>query len=199
MQLSFNEATHCYELDGRVVPSVTQIIKPLVDFSMVPVDTLERARAYGVAVHKAVELEIAGTLDYSTLDEGLFPPLEAFSNWKTDYPDIANMLCGAVVEKTMASKLGYAGRPDIIIDGFCVIDLKTRAPNPLTDPIQCAAYEALHKANGGAAGKYEHRVLQLKTDGTYMFKKVNDKDAWGRFRLLLDTYNNLKTIESWKK
>jgi hypothetical protein len=72
--------------------------------------------------------------------------------------------------------------------------------NMLTDSIQCAAQEALWKKNGGIRTKeYERRVLELKQDGTYSYTRVNDKQAWPKFRLLLDHYHNSQTINSWRK
>ena len=45
--LTFDEAAHEYRLDGRRLPSVTQLLAPLVDYSKVPRETLERAQALG--------------------------------------------------------------------------------------------------------------------------------------------------------
>ena len=198
--LTFNEEAHAYTLGGAPVPSVTQVLKPLINFDGVPPALLEKARNYGVAVHKMVDLEIAGTLDYGSLDEGLYPALDAFTRWRLEHPEIAEALNAARVEEPMGHKrLKYAGTPDIVIDGALVIDLKTRKPNKLTDSIQCAGYENLHLANDGTKAKYEHRILALYPSGEYEFVKVNHRQAWSRFRLLLDHYKNLKNINSWEK
>lgn len=199
--LTFDEETHSYHLDGVKLPSVTGIIKPLYDFSSIPPLVLAKAAAYGTAVHKMIELEIKGELDYGTLDDGLLPALEAFGKWKSDYPDISKMLPSSAIEKIMAStKLRVAGTADIIIDGLMVIDIKTREPNLLTDSIQCEGYDALWRDNGGirTKGPYEHRILCLKLDGNYDFPRVNHKDAKSRFRFLLDHYHNQQIINSWR-
>ena len=211
--LTFDEATYIYRIDGVIVPSVTQILRPLYDFSAIPRDVLAKAAAFGTAVHTMCLHELAGVLEYGDLDEGLLPCLDAFTNWQADYRDIAARLDGGVwnheeetiigdgfrVEKPIGHKrLGYAGRPDIIIDGFMVIDIKSREPNKVTDGIQCEGYEKAHIESGGAKGPYEHRVLYLKRDGTYQFVKVNHRDNSSRFRKLLDYHKDTQLIQSWR-
>jgi hypothetical protein len=77
--LSFEEQEHVYQWDGKVVPSVTQILTPINNLDGIPPHILEHARERGVAVHKACELFDFGQLDESTLDPVLVPYLEA---WK---------------------------------------------------------------------------------------------------------------------
>ena len=60
----FDEVAHAYFLDGKQLPSVTQLLKFVVSFDFVPPDVLEAKRQLGVAVHKACEL-----LDEDDLDE----------------------------------------------------------------------------------------------------------------------------------
>jgi hypothetical protein len=78
--LHFEAASHTYKLlpRGIVLPSVSSILRPIVDFSRVPPSALEFARARGTAVHKACELFDLGTLDTEDLD----PQLEGYvSGW----------------------------------------------------------------------------------------------------------------------
>ncbi len=72
--LTFDEARHEYRFHGAVVPHVTGILKPLVDYSMVPPDRLEIARQKGVAVHKMVEADAKGEL--TDLPEWMIPVYE---------------------------------------------------------------------------------------------------------------------------
>lgn len=200
MELFFDEEKHVYTLkDGTVLPSVTTAMKPLYDFSCVDPDVLRRAGEFGTAVHKCIELYIYDDLDEANLDPALVGPLAAFKKWQKDYPQFHDLqkLC---VEKRMAhKKLLFAGTADLILDGVAIVDFKTRPVNLLTDAIQLAAYEALWKEEGGARIKeYERRVLELKQDGTYVYSKVNHRDAWARFRYLLDYYNATLKIQSWR-
>lgn len=199
-ELIFKEDTHQYFLDGKELPSLTRIIKPLVDFSMVPPDILAKAAAFGTAVHKTVELYLAGTLDRDTLDENLVPCLDAFEAFLIAFPQFAGR--EVVAERPMAyPRMKFAGTPDLIYDGFAVVELKTRKVNPLTDPIQVAAQERLWLANGGTKGTYSHHVLELLPGGKWELKTFTKKqidEGWRRFRYLLDYHYAHQTIQSWR-
>jgi len=193
--LIFDEATHTYTLNGKRLPSVTQILKPLYDFSMVPADVLKRAGEFGTAVHKTVELYLLGDLDEEALDEGLKGPLAAFKDWEIS-EGILVLPSDNIEVIGFHRKLLYAGTPDIETESV-IIDLKSRPVNMVTDPLQLAAYD--HLGNGNRA-RY---VLELKQDGTYVFTHVNptkkaSTEAWSRFRFLLDHHNNTQIINSWR-
>lgn len=196
---SYDAEAHVYRIDGKIVPGITQIIKPLVDYSMVPPHILENAANFGRAVHRMVELEESCSLDEDTLDDGLRKALEAYRVWRihAGLPDFP------ACEIPMGhAKLGYAGTPDQIYDGCAVVEIKSRDVNPLTDPIQTAAQELLWLANGGAKGDYRHAVLTLKADGTHKFTeftKVQKKEGLSRWRYMLDTHKMQSTIQSWRK
>ena len=67
-QFEFDPAAHRYTLGGIVLPSVTQILRGLDDFSNVPARVLEKARDRGNRVHAACNLDVLGTLDENTVD-----------------------------------------------------------------------------------------------------------------------------------
>lgn len=72
-RFEFDPVAHRYTLDGRVLPSVTQILRGLDDFSHVPARVLERARDRGTRVHSACNLDVLGTLDEATVDDEVAP------------------------------------------------------------------------------------------------------------------------------
>lgn len=193
---TFNEEFHCYELNGKPLPSVTRIIKPLYDFSAVHPDVLKRAGEFGTAVHKTIELYLQDDLDEDSLDENLYNPLLAFKAFQMDNFDID--LNSARLERPgYHVKLKYAGTPDIESEQF-VIDIKSRPVNLLTDPIQLAAYD--HMTGSGKRYRY---VLELKQDASYVFTCVNktkkaSDEAWSRFRYLLDFYHMQHQIYLWR-
>jgi len=192
----FDETTHTYTLGGVKLPSVTQILKPLYDFSAVDPAILKRAGEFGTAVHKTIELYLQDDLDEDSLDENLYNPLLAFKAWQADNYDID--LDSACIEKAgYHSKLMFAGTPDIETESF-IIDLKSRKYNPLTDAIQLAAYD--HMTGNGKRLRY---VLELKQDASYVFTLANptrksSEEAWSRFRFLLDHYKSQEVINAWK-
>ena len=196
-EYKFYEDTHTHTIGGVVVPGITTILKPLYDFSAVPDHILKASCSYGIAVHKMIELYCMGDLDGDGLDDSLKPSLMGFKSWlkemklkKDDF----------VVEMPMGEPLlMVACIPDLILDGKLIVEIKTRKVNMLTDSIQTVCQEHVWKKNGGARVKeYERRVLALYQDGTYDYTKVNDKQANGRFRKLIDKYWNDREIQTWR-
>ena len=191
----FNEEIHRYTLDGVVLPSVTQILKPLYDFSAVNPDVLARAAAFGTAVHKTVELYLHDDLNEADLDENLRGPLNAFKQWCSDKPSLASGIVN--IEKPgYHAKLKYAGTPDL--EGDFVADLKSRKCNPFVDALQLLMYD--HMTGNG---KRFHLVIELKQDGTYVQTMLNHTDKerkqnWLRCRYLLDYYNMGEELKRWK-
>lgn len=61
MKIEFNEERHEYTVDGKIVPSVTQVLKKnglAPDLSHIPPSTLEKASERGTLIHKAVEMHV---------------------------------------------------------------------------------------------------------------------------------------------
>ena len=56
-ELTFDPEKHIYRLDGFIIPSVTQVMKPLSDEKYKDVDqeVLDAAAKRGTAVHSACE------------------------------------------------------------------------------------------------------------------------------------------------
>jgi len=159
--LKFDEDRHEYAIGDNVIPNVTSILDPLVDFSMVNTETLEFAADRGRKVHKAVELYLKGTLDRESLDERIRPYLDAFILFESD--------TGFKVELNEARvyhpQFGYAGTLDLVgkVCGIrSLVDIKARAVmTPDTGP-QTAAY------NECLANKADRRYgLQLMPTGRY--------------------------------
>ena len=209
MAFILNLEKHEYTLDGEILPSVTQIISPLSNYSRVNPDILERARLYGTAVHEMIRLWLQNKLDEASLDGQLRPALESFQNWYYDgqfAKDIDE--CGIICEEPRYhSTLRYAGTPDLIIDSIVIIDIKTRQCNPFIDSLQLAAYENLHLANDGSKADYKRIVLQLEecpiTGSKYKETDVYHKKAWPMCRAMLDRYYReqefTKKIEGWRR
>ena len=62
-RFTFDPIEHIYRFDGQRVPSVTQILEPLIDYSGVPNGVLQYAADRGTAVHLATEFYDDGDLD----------------------------------------------------------------------------------------------------------------------------------------
>lgn len=196
--IEFNAERHEYRVDGRLVPNVTSILAPLYDLDGIPRAVLERKRAIGQAVHRAIELELQDDLDESTVHEDVAPYLPAWRRWRVDrgFELIAS-------ERKVAHPLyGYAGTLDLrgrltikfprekAAPGPATIDLKTTFE--VKDPVglQLAAYQGAEAAGGDPAAKRDRRLaLQLKPDGTYVERFFDDPKDWPVFLSFLTCHN----------
>lgn len=178
----FDEASHTYTLDGRVVPSVTQVIAPLHDLSRVPHDVLERKRALGVAVHLACELDDEGELDDDATDAVV---MGYVNGWRAFRRDV-----GATVlmnERRLAHRgLGFAGTLDRVVltrEGLVfLVDIKTAVRMSPAYGVQLAGYMLLLEAEGvPLPAPVERKGLQLSPDGAYRlvpYINPNDRPAF---------------------
>jgi len=190
-EILFIEEIHEYWITSEggtrlieLLPSVSEIIAPLKDFSMIPADVLEAKRQFGTAVHKMIALYLENDLDEDSLTADQAGCLEAFKQWQHVFESSgAYQLSAAKIEKPQHhKKLKYAGTPDIDTD--VVIDIKTRLFDPILDPLQLSAYKNFSDPNRPGY------ILTLFPDGTYKFVKVPEKQSWQIFRKLLKHYRD---------
>lgn len=178
--LTFDEASHTYRLGGVLLPSVTTILKPLVDFSGIPADVLEAKRRLGSDVHLASQLLDEDDLDEDTVAENVAGYLNAYRRFKAD--------TGAVVlaneQRVVDEKLLFAGTLDrkfLIRGAKWLIDLKTCISCPIAVGPQTAAYQ---RADGDDS--VTHRgALRLRPDGTYRLDQLTDPNDWACFMAAL--------------
>jgi len=150
MQIDFEAEGHVYRLDGQVVPSVTQVLSLLEDWSHVDPVVLEAARVFGQHVHDAVHLWNIGELDWDTLDKPLVRPVEQWAELIEDN-DITIIASEIVVAHPL---LKCAGRLDTLVEWRkrrCVrgiLDVKSgqipRTVGPQTDAYK-TFYEYMNK------------------------------------------------------
>ena len=166
----------------------------LADYSRVDRSIMDRACAFGNAVHKVVELHETGRLDEASLR-----PKEQYLADMTPILD-AWKLCVAEqglkvlhVESVIASlKYGYAGRLDAIAEvrGVpSVVEIKSRPFNGMLEPLQTAAYlEAWNECHPKERVK-SRWFCELRLDGTYSFKEISkglgEPDHFSIFRSAL--------------
>lgn len=188
-ELRFDPVEHVYTVGARRVPSVTQTLLPLVDYSMVPKETLERARLLGQAVHRMTELYDQDDLDMESLDDELLPYLTAWIKFRHETGFVPETIETRLYHPT----LRYAGTPDrsgIVNRRRAVIDIKKMLTLGPVIGIQLAAYQELYRANGTEV--LDRYALGLRNDGTYRLQPFTDKSDWPVFLSLL-------TIRNWKE
>ncbi|WP_042299090.1 hypothetical protein [Paraburkholderia kururiensis] len=190
--LEFDEPTHTYRLDGRIVPSVTRLLDSarLIDLSGIPPETLERKRLIGSAVHKACELDDLGVLDESSIAPVIEPYFSAYRKFKRETGFVPLLIEHRVAHPA----LGYAGtldRTGLVLDVPEQIDLKTTSALSPAVGVQTAAYEAALYSDPSYDGPRNlgRKALQLRNDGTYRLETYKDPRDFAVFAALATVYH----------
>lgn len=178
MRIEFDPGPHRYRLDGQAVPSVTEILKPLVDYSRVPRSVLETARIRGEQTHLAVHLDNQGTLDESSLTEDIAERLEC---WRRFLRESKATVLGSEI-RVGSTRYRYAGTLDTLVEWrrrIGLLDLKATAEIPDAVGPQTAAYATAYTETYGTPIK-QRWVVQLQPDA-YGFRVLDDPADWGDF------------------
>ena len=193
-ELTFDEPTHTYAINGIILPSVTTLMKPLSNayYNGIDFATLQTAADRGTAIHNAIDnYNRFGIID---LPPELSGYMQAYTNWEHDNsPEVY-----ATEYRLYHKYLRYTGTADMIcsIRGEdTLIDFKSSVTvSDRLTAVQLTAYaNALlsHKIKVAKA-----KIVQLRSDGEY---KVYDHDpydnaAWAVFGSLISIYNYIKKI-----
>lgn len=191
MAVEFNAERHEYTVDGQRVPSVTQVLRPLYDFSHVSPEVLAAKGELGTAVHLACELDDADDLDEATVGESVRPYLDGYRLFKQHKATRV-----IATEQVVSHRLGYAGKLDLITefdDARWLVDWKTPLVISPAVALQTAAYvAALPPELAPPAGmKQKRAALQLKNDGTYKLHEFSDPNDFAVFVSFLN-------VHTWK-
>ena len=199
--LDFNKERHEYRLAGTRLPSVTQVISPLQDFSKIDPDVLERARQFGIAVHLACELWDQNILDIEALDPQLVPYLEA---WKL-FRNQTGLEIEGIEVKMASSIMGFAGKADRIGRikkgrGMMrvVSDIKTGDAIYDVVGLQLAAYKALWNEANPKARVVGKISVRLGADGKYKLDWWNDTEDIKVFMSLLKIGQLEGLVRNWQ-
>lgn len=158
MSLHFDEGTHTYILNGRVLPSVTQVLERtgIVDYSFIPPRTRQMALERGSAVHASIALDLEGDLDEASV-EPLMGYVEAA---RAVRHDLGITTPDTFEERRHCPRYLYAGTVDLIFADI-LLDWKTNSAEWWVR-LQTAAYAGMF---GG--GKFRRIAAELHADGTY--------------------------------
>lgn len=189
MSFEFRDQDHTYWLDGKRLPSVSEILTPVVDLSAIPDHVLERKTAIGKAVHLACQIIDEGSDFGEALDPLLVPYVQAYRKFLAEHQPQWSMLEQACVN----TELAYAGTPDRFgcigrIGGTdeWLIDLKTVAKVSPATGLQTAGYASLIGKKG-----CRRAALQLRPDGSYRLEEFKNPMDYAVFSSLL-------TLQHWK-
>ena len=164
-ELTFEEKTHQYKLNGFEIPSVTTIMKPLssAHYKTVDEQVLKKAASRGTTVHEAVENYLLfGVEDIPPELEGYFL---GFKKWIMDFNPVPIKPECKIYHKT----LGYAGTADLpcyIKEQPTLVDLKTTATiAKMLTRVQLEAYKKAFESHGFTFTR--KLIVQARNDGTY--------------------------------
>ncbi len=188
-ELLFFDESHRYELDGKALPSVTQLTDVFGTYSEELELTMEAAAERGSVLHGYIEYRLLGGVreDYELPDEwGAYADaVDLFLSEHTMEPMVVETAMWAAPEGYPA----FAGTPDYVGDfdgALTVLDWKFVSQVQKTKVgAQLAGYGLLCRQNG----VYPDRVacVQFLPDGTYQLYPAG-KEGEKDFSLCLDIY-----------
>lgn len=173
-ELTFDEASHIYRLNGDIIPSVSKLMEPLKDqcYGGISKRTLENAANKGSSVHNSIENWIKfGIDDIPSEHRGYF---NGFMEWWKQYKP---RVFGSEV-RIYHKLMRYGGTIDLLceIGGLLeLIDFKTTySLLEMACGVQLEAYsQAL--ISHGITPQRKH-ILHLKKDGKWAFREFPAKD-----------------------
>jgi len=191
--LKFEEKGHRYTVDGRFVPSVTQVLEAagLIDLTGIPTHILRRAGERGTRVHQAAALLLRGELDWSSVAEaigGYVQALDTFLRYSKFEP-----IKETVEQPLYCPRYDYCGTPDVLgmhskPQLFGKRDKRTLTLlDWKTGMMPAVRYQLAGYAN--VLGVRHRAALKLNSDGTYRmvwFAPETQRQDLDRFLWALD-------------
>ena len=166
INLDFDEESHTYRHNGKVVPSVTQILKDLgfIDDEWFT----EESRNRGNNVHRACELLDNGNLDWLSVSDEIRGYVAAYESF------LSESKCGIleVEQRLFNENLFVAGTVDRIIKlngRTTVLDIKSGAHQKWWK-YQVAGYARMKFGKAPV----NTMSLELRADGKYSVRNYND-------------------------
>lgn len=187
MSFQFDREKHEYTLNGKRLPSVTEVLGMLTDFSAIAPAVLEAARDRGERVHAAINAHNRGAFDYGEDDQ----IARYVEQWQR-YLDESKAVVIASEQPMYHAALKFAGTPDCVLQigrRVVVPDVKATFAVPPTVGPQCAAYAALY---GDRYRRVVERVcVHIGPDG-YTLHKRDDPADWSVFVSCLNIHKWLE-------
>lgn len=202
--LIFLPEPHEYRLpDGRIVPSVTQILRAVgvsTDFEAIKAISRERAeridekRDLGTAVHADIHAFDDNDLDWETVDERVLPYVDAWSVFREN----TGLVPMARERRVFSATHFFCGTLDGIFltkEGKTVLlDVKTGDPEAAAARFQTAAYAFAYQEEHPSTVIDERWSVQLCPERTVPYVITNYTALpdswrdWPKFQAFLTTY-----------
>jgi len=182
-RIDFDPVTHTYRVDGKVMPSVTQLL-PKQDY-FVSDERLAECADEGTANHEAVK-------EFLRTGESTCGYTDAVKKFMDEMKsEIGGLVC---CEIPLASNKGFCGTPDMIFE-HAIVDLKRTFGNRKLHALQTAGYNILAVENGLIQTTKKHYILVCHEDGGYDLNMVYDPYAESTFLSLVARFKIDKALE----
>ncbi|MHB1696554.1 MAG: PD-(D/E)XK nuclease family protein [bacterium] len=182
LRLEFNEQEHIYSYGGKVLPSVTTIIKEVLNIQYPDYAIYHATR--GTYVHKAIELYLKNNLDFTTLDKNIKPYLDSFIKFQ----EKAKIVPVLLEERFADENITFAGTVDIVAEikgKLCLFDIKTGQKHD-SYKAQMAGYKKLLSDNGVHIDQIY--ILYLTPEGFKVLSVEKVEQYWSLFEGMLRVY-----------
>lgn len=192
MKIEFDERTHTYRYDGKVIPSVTEICKAITGnhYGAINKSVLDYASRRGTAIHEAcqdIDLDLEPDVDAETL-----PYVQAYCDFLRDYRPEWDFIEQIVVDRN-GRYAGMVDRAGLMLGEPVVVDIKTISsltkPTKVAVCVQTSAYEM---AIGDTAKRY---ALHLQKNGKYRLFSCDEYEEENKFNSH-ELFNKLLNINA---
>jgi hypothetical protein len=203
MRIEFDEEKHIYTVNGKVVPSVTDICNPITSehYGAINAAILEMASRRGTAVHEATQLIDLGVMpdDDPEVDAYVNAYLDFLLDYKPKWEYIEYIGYNA--------DMGYCGtidRAGQVGNEFWVLDLKTTASPTKENYIATCCQTEAYALMIGKDCICKRKILYLKKDGSYRLVDCEEKeaelglDSFYLFSELAKIKNYIRTVKERK-
>jgi hypothetical protein len=181
---TYDDETHSYRIEGRKVPSVTQLLKLVSpDFDFVPKEALEAAQARGKDIHARFEAYVKeGALkegDQETAQFSAWYKEQMLAGWRL-------VSCEQPYYSTRGSIIDFAGTPDLVLDRYedtirrvNIVDFKTGEMHKYFE-LQLALYADLVEQNVRAENisNYDFTIISVSKSKTKKLTVTKAKSEW---------------------
>lgn len=198
--LTFEPEAHAYHLNGERLPSVTQVLEPLINYDGVPNGILQHAADRGTAVHLATEYFDDGDLDEDSIDPEILPYVQAWQRFRAESG--FEVLRSEV--RVYSERHRYAGTVDcigVMRGRLVMVEKKTTAILAAATAIQVTAYLKAYNEHVPAAERAKDCYsVHLRRDGTYRLDQHEPLTHWAAFLALRypDDSDSAATLAAWK-
>lgn len=192
-ELTFDDATHIYRLDGVEIPSVSRIMEPLksATYAGVSEKTLQRAANRGTSAHNSIENYIKFSIEDVHPEHR--PYFDAFLEWWAKNNPV---VVGSEI-RVYHKILRYGGTIDLLCyigDKLTLIDFKTTySVSDMSCGVQLEAYEKALASHDIFVD--QKMILHLKKDGKHkeLPYPANDSRRWRAFGGLKVVYDYIQS------